>query len=617
MIDDDLGKSAQSTHDRSGFRQLMARIAAAEVGLVLVLEVSRLARDNADWHLLLRIAGFTDTLILDEGGIYDPNDSNDRLLLGFKNAISEFELHGMAARMHGGKVSAASRGDLKLPLPIGLVYDDDRQVALEPDRSIVDAIMLVFKAFRRHKSILGVARWMRRENIELPSRPARGARQGQVCWSLPNPSRLSYILKNPRYAGAYSYGRTKSQRGGDGIKRTSRLPMEQWHTLIPEHHVGFIDWDEFCTNQDIIAKNAMTFAPSPAHSASPRDGAALLQSRVICGQCGSRMKTNAGRVSATAKNSRYYYYRCHNHLAESGRRLCQSISAERVDEAVECFVIDAVNRQNIHLAFVVLKQLRTEFEQADAQRANRIAQFQYEADLAQRRFYEVDPSNRLVAATLESEWNDRLQRLQLAQHQRNEYRREYDSQLSDRQRLRIERLTENFERVWNADNTQNQDRKRLLALLIEDATLTRLGPEVKVQLRLCGGKAVTLAPVELPIPLAQQRRTPTKILADLDRMLDQKSDQEAAEELNRNGCRNSEGKPYSERNVKDLRRYHGLKCYREREFQRLRKQGYQSASEVAQQLGVNTHTIYKWGRQKRRVTKKSSSSEGGIIVCLS
>ena len=334
VIDDDLGKSGQSTLDRSGFLQLMNRITAGEVGLVLVLEVSRLPRDNADWHLLLRIAGFTDTLILDEDGIYDVNDSNDRLLLGFKGAISEFELHGMAARMLGGKLSAASRGELKMLLPIGLAYDHNDQVALDPDRAIVNAIGLVFDAFRRHKSVAAVLRWMHRQKLLLPSRPSHGKQRGQVHWHLPSYEQVSRILKNPRYAGAYCYGRTKNRRGPDQKKRHQKLPMEQWYTLIRDHHVGFIEWDEFCANQDLIAANSKKYAMSPSNS-SARKGAALLQSRVICGRCGRRMQTNCHQAYPSPR----YYYRCYDPPDADGNRLCQSIRAEHVDGAVADFVL--------------------------------------------------------------------------------------------------------------------------------------------------------------------------------------------------------------------------------------------------------------------------------------
>ena len=289
VIDDDQGKSAAHSENRTGFRDLMARIAASEVGILLGLEVSRLARDNADWHQLLRVAGIADTLILDETGIYDPNDSNDKLLLGFKGSFSEFELQGIKARLIGGQRSAAARGALKVPLPIGLSYDNADKVVFDPDRSIVDAIRGVFDAFRRRGSAMAVVKWMHRENIPLPSRPRNGPCRGELRWALPSFAQVRRILRNPRYAGAFVYGRTRMEHQGDGTQRVAIVPMEAWEVCIPGTHVGFIDWDEYRRNRATLASNATAFAPSASRTAAPREGAALLQSRVICGQCGRRM----------------------------------------------------------------------------------------------------------------------------------------------------------------------------------------------------------------------------------------------------------------------------------------------------------------------------------------
>ena len=219
VIDDDQGKSGSYSENRSGFRDLMARIGAGEVGIVLVLEVSRLARDNADWHQLLRLASITDTLILDQADVYDPNDGNDRLLLGFKGTISEFELQEIRARMVGGQRSAARRGALKLSLPIGLAYNEHDEVVFDSDRSVVDAIGLVFETFRRKGSAMAVVKWMHQQNIALPSRPSCGPCRGQVRWNLPSGGQVVYILKNPRYAGTYAYGKTTSERRIDGTAR--------------------------------------------------------------------------------------------------------------------------------------------------------------------------------------------------------------------------------------------------------------------------------------------------------------------------------------------------------------------------------------------------------------
>ena len=612
VIDDDQGKSGAYSGNRSGFRDLMARIAAAEVGIVLGLEVSRLARDNADWHQLLRIAGITETLILDETGIYDPNDGNDRLLLGFKGTMSEFELQGIKACLLGGQRSAAARGALKLALPIGLAYDHSDRVVFDPDRSIVDAVGHVFDSFRRRGSAMQVVKWMHRENIALPSRPRRGVSRGQLRWALPSFSQVGRILKNPRYAGAFVYGRTHTERRADGTERYHAVPMEEWQVCIPGAHAGFIDWDEFLRNQATLASNAAAFLPSGSRTAAPREGAALLQSRVICGHCGRRMGLLYNHPKPSRKQPARYYYVCKERLVRYGRKTCQSIRGDLVDAEISRFVVDMMNRENIDLALAVRQQVGAEFAEADAQRAIRIEAIRYEADLARRRFFEVDPANRLVAAVLEADWNERLRVLEEACREREARTAARDTELSQRQLRRIRELTRDFEQVWNAPETGNADRKRLLGLLIEDATLTRDGYEVTIDLRTRGGRPLTLEAVPLPRPIAQLRKTPPETVAALDRLLQIHTCEAAARELNRMGYRNWQGKPYTAKRVNSTRGAYGLLTYLERERKRLRNQGFSAAGEVADQLGLTPGTVRALGRDEKdsRVERAMIETEG-------
>ena len=610
VIDDDQGKSGSYSENRSGFRDLMARIGAGEVGIVLVLEVSRLARDNADWHQLLRLASITDTLILDQADVYDPNDGNDRLLLGFKGTISEFELQEIRARMVGGQRSAARRGALKLSLPIGLAYNEHDEVVFDSDRSVVDAIGLVFETFRRKGSAMAVVKWMHQQNIALPSRPSCGPCRGQVRWNLPSGGQVVYILKNPRYAGTYAYGKTTSERRIDGTARRRLVPMEQWQVCIPEAHAGFIDWHEYCRNQATMASNAKAYAPWDRRIAAPREGAALLQARVICGRCGSRMSPFYSQARPSRSERSHSYYRCRKQHDRCGKNICQSIRAEAVDCEISRFVIASMNRENINLALSVQDQIRTEFAAADAQRANRIEALRYEVNLAQRRFFEVDPANRLVAATLEADWNERLLNLEQACREREAHTTARDAEISDQQVLRIQELTQDFERVWNAPETKNTDRKRLLGLLIEDATLTRDGYEVSIELRMRGGKTLTLDSVSLPKPVALLKKTRPETLAALDRLLDTHTAKGAARELNRNGHRNWKGELYSTTRVQSMRRDYGLRSHVERMQERLREQGYATAAEMAEQFGVSVYTIRRWARKNCRMERKVILTEG-------
>ena len=618
VIDEDQGKSGAYSGNRSGFRDLMGSIAAGDVGIVLGLEVSRLARDNADWHQLLRIAGITNTLILDETGIYDANDSNDRLLLGMKGTMSEFELHGIKARLVGGQRNAAARGALKIRLPVGLAYNDKDEVVFDPDRSVVDAIRLVFDSFRRMGSAMAVAKWMHRENIVLPSRPRSGPVYGDLRWAPPRVPQVGRILKNPRYAGAYVYGQTHVQRRADGTGRLRTVPMEEWQVCIQDAHVGFIDWDEYLRNRATLRGNAASFLESPARTAAPREGAALLQSRVICGHCGRRMSMQYNNALPHRNRPARYFYVCNEELARYGRKTCQTMRGDLVDAAISRFVIDAMNRENIDLALAIQRQVEVEFAEADAQRARRIEAIRYEADLARRRFCEVDPANRLVAASLEADWNECLRDLEEACQEREDRAAARDTELSARQVERIRELARDFEQVWNAAQTGNADRKRLLGLLIEDATLTRDGSEVTIGMRMRGGRSLTLETLQLPRPMAEIRKTPPETVAAVDRLLDTHGDEGAARELNAMGCRNWKGQLYTAAHVGRIRRAYGLPGYLERATKRLRDQGFSTAAEVAAQLGFNERVVRLLGRTATdaRVERVIVPTEGRRRYCM-
>ena len=547
-------------------------------------------------------------MIADEYRIYDPNDSNDRLLLGFKGTISEFELLGIRERMIGGQLSAARRGALKLKLPIGLVYNERDEVVFDSDRSVVDAIEQVFKLFRRKGSGLAVVKWMWQENIHLPSRPHAGPCRGQLRWNLPSHAQVLRILKNPRYAGTYVYGRTRGERGIDGSTRSRVVPMDQWQVTIPNAHVGFIDWEEYGRNCKILATNAAAYLPREQRIAAPRKGAALLQSRVLCGNCGRRMTVQYTTARPSRNQKAQYYYQCKEKLVRYGKKTCQSIRADGVDEEISRFVVAVMNQQNLDLALAVQEQIHTEFAEVDAQHANRIEKLRYEAHLAQRRFFEVDPANRLVAATLEADWNDRLRDLEQARDEREARAAARNMEISDQQMQRIQQLTQDFEQVWNASDTENTDRKRLLGLLIEDATLRRDGYQVMIQLRMRGGKALTLDPVWLPKPIAQLRKTNPETIFALDQLLETHNEISATEKLNRDGHRNWKGGCYSVKHIRYLRFQYNLQSYLRRQQQRLRTQGYRTASEIAEQLGVNPRIIHEWGRKNRGVTREIIST---------
>jgi len=601
-IDDDQGKSGAHSADRSGFRDLMARIAAGEIGLVLSLEVSRLCRNNTDWHQLLQIAAIADTLILDEAGVYDPNDGNDKLLLGLKGALSEYELQGIRARLIGGQRSKAQRGELRLRLPIGLAYTDTGEIALDPDRAIVEAIELVFATFRRLGSAMQTLKWFRKNAVALPSRPYH--MKGQVHWSVPNHGDIQRMIRNPRYAGCFAYGRTRTRKRPDGTVSYARIAMESWQVCIPDAHVGYIDWDEYRRNQETLKRNMAAFEPGPTRQPAARDGRALLQSRVICGHCGHRMRVRYVAERPTRGQPARWYYYCQHNVVRLGTRTCQSLRADTIDAAVSDFIVAAVNRQNIALALAVREQVRADFKAIDRQHENRIEALRHEADLARRRFMEVDPENRLVAAQLEADWNARLGALDQAIVEREQHSSSHESVASGEQDERVLELANDFGKVWSAPGTGNVDRKRLLGLLIEDVTLTRHNYRARVKLRLRGGKCWSLGFVDLPKPRAAvvRRHASDAVLGELQAILGEGvNDDTAAEQLNRRGHRDSRGDALTRRTVYSIRKRLGWRSGIEQRRERLRERGYLEAPKLAAKLGVDASTVRSRARHGRGI----------------
>lgn len=585
-IDSDLGRSGASAADRDGFQHLVTQVAMGQVGIVLGLEVSRLARNNADWHRLIELAALAETLILDEDGIYDPAHFNDRLLLGLKGTMSEAELHVLKARLQGGIRNKARRGELPLRLPIGLVYRPDGVIALDPDQQITQSLGLLFETFRETGSAMAVVKRFRSEGLEFPRRVRRGIGQGDLLWGTLDHSRVLQILHNPRYAGAFVYGRTRSGRTAELQQTHVKVPREDWQVLIPNAHVGYITWEEFERNQEILHRNAGGFANGRRGSV-PREGAALLQGRVICGHCGARMRVRYQQVQGALSP----YYQCTEASVRQAGKLCQSIRGSHIDEAIGALLLQTVAPTALNVALAVQEEIADRIRQADALRATQLEQARYEAELARRRYLKVDPDNRLVADALEADWNERLRRLDTLQ-QEHERQREADQHLlADDARERIMTLAKDFPRVWKDPRTASIERKRMVALLLDDVTLTK-DEEIAVNVRFRGGKTHSFT-LPRPLPMSRIRKTPDEVVQILDRLLDTCTDREAAARLNQLGHCNWQGQTFTVKKVSLVRRTYGLRS----RYQRLRARGLLTAQELAEQLNVSTTTVQTWGRQ--------------------
>ncbi len=586
VIDSDLGLSGAQARDRDGFQHLVTEVALGHAGIVLGLEVSRLARNNADWHRLLELAAMSRTLILDEDGVYDPASFNDRLLLGLKGTMSEAELHILKSRLQGGILNKARRGELEMPLPVGLVYDGAGRVVLDPDRQVRDSLALLFEVFRDLGSASAVVRRLRAQAAMFPRRIRRGIGKGDLLWGALDVSRALQILHNPRYAGAFAYGRSRIAFNAQLRPVQRSVKQQDWPVLIRDAHEGYIDWPEFERNQHKLRQN-LGFSPGERGS-MPREGNALLQGKLLCGKCGSRMRVHYENLSGQLRP----YYRCTEEIVRRAGKPCQWVHGLAVDEAIGALLLQTVAPTAIEVALAVQDEIVLRIEQAAARRQAQLERARYEAELARRRYAKVDPDNRLVADALEADWNRRLRELDHLQREHERQQHDEQAQLDAPARQRITDLARDFPRVWNDSKTSALERKRMLALLIEDVTLVA-GPSIAVHVRWRGGRTQSLC-VDKPRPIAQIRKTPPDVVKLIDELLETSTDMQAAARLNELGHRNWRGEPFSPKKVMVVRNAYKLRS----RFERLRERGMLTGDEMARHLGVSTTTIHHLGQQR-------------------
>jgi DNA invertase Pin-like site-specific DNA recombinase len=590
VIDQDMGHSGASTTDRLGFQQLVAEVGLGHVGLVLGLEVSRLARNSSDWHHLLEICALTHTLILDEEGLYDPSTFNDRLLLGLKGTMSEAELFMLRARLQGGILNKARRGALKLPLPIGLCYTDGEVIVLDPDLQIQAAIREVIRLFQYTGSACATVRHFHQEHLLFPRRVRSGPHQGEVLWGEIQHHDVLRVLHQPAYAGVYTFGRTRATRTANGKIHIQDVPRSEWIAFVPDAHVGYITFEDYERNEAQLAVNSQAYAP-PRFS-PPREGPALLQGLLICGRCGERMTV---RYHQRRGQRIVPDYLCAHKSIEQGCAPCQRIPGSDLDRAIGALLIERVTPEALALTIAVQEELVRRADEAQRLRHFQVERAQYEADLAQRRYLKVDPDNRLVATVLEAEWNAKLRELEEARAIEEQDNQSDQHQVSTEERVEIKEIPERFRQFWNAQETTARERKRAARLLIEDVTVQKAN-QIVAQIRFKGGATQTIR-VALPPPFAQSRLTAPETLAAIDRLLDEYTDAQVAEQLNQQGYRTFDGLFFHSTHVYQLRRHHGLVD----RYTRLRAQGMLTAEELAHCHDVSAQTIWHWYRQGRIV----------------
>src|SRR6266852_4781789 len=541
-LDRDLGKTGTEMARREDFKTLVAEVSMGQVGAVFALEVSRLARSNLDWHRLLELCALTETLVIDEDGCYDPADFNDGLLLGLKGAMAQAELHFLHARLQGGKLNKAKKGELRFPVPVGFCYDEQTRIVMDPDAEVRAAVGLVFRLFRETGSAFGVMQRFAESELRFPG-PEGGVH-----------------------------------------KRIQAVAMSDWRVSLKEHHEGYITLEEFFKNQERLEKNRTngeeTLLAGPA-----REGWALLQGLLLCGTCG-----HALTVRYTGNGGIYPCYLC-NRLRRDGlaSKDCMSFRCDLLDAAIAEEVLKALQPAEIELALAALQELESRDRTLSRQWQMRLERAEYEAALAERRYQEVDPSQRLVAGTLERRWNDALLQLEDLKKQAAEFLHQEARVATPEQKAKVLALASDLPRVWHAHTTQAKDRKRMLRLLIKDITVEKaLNPkQLLAHIRWQGGACTDIC-VQLPPNIADRVRYAAAVVDRVWHLAQSLPDGDIADCLNQEGQVSAVGKPFTGSMIQWIRyRYQIPRAT-------LVRPEELTVQQVAERFRVSPNVVYYW-----------------------
>jgi DNA invertase Pin-like site-specific DNA recombinase len=590
IIDNDQGISAAHSQNRPGYQRLISMLALREVGIVLGLEVARLTRNNLDWYQLLELAAAFDVLIADEDGVYDPSEFNDRLLLGLKGTLSEVELYQIRSRLWRGRLNKVKRGLYRFMLPVGMEWDEvTGKPRLAIDQSVRHAIAQVYDLFGQLHSARAVLTYLGQKELEIPRLHIRPGQGRQLVWQRPSYGAIYAFLTNPVYAGVYAYGKKEWQIDPTTQRKQLRSrPRDEWFTFIPDHHPGYITLVEYEENRRLLANNSTRY---PESQGAPREGVALLQGLVYCGQCGRNIliRYNEGRA----------YYICNNDQVRFGASLCQQVNSARVDKLVVDRFLAVVNQGSLELSFAYEEKLSQEATVIDLRRQEKLQRYTYEAELAQRRYKMVDPANRLVAQTLETEWNTSLLRLE-------EARQEYAAQKpkATEQKLTLAQMRQmiaNLASHWTHEKMRSQDRKALLRCLIESVFLRGKGKMVQIRVYWQGG---AMSEMEVPKRLWSD----PSIYCGIKELAITLTDKEIADHFNREGIRSVTGKLWQTSRVSHFRSLHQIpSTFSRNPTLRIPDSGYLTAAEVAAQLEVGGYAVRYWC-QKGILTGKLTGS---------
>ena len=588
VLDRDLGMSGAQITGREDFKTLVADVSMSQVGAVFALEVSRLARSNLDWHRLLELCALTHTLVIDADGCYDPGDFNDGLLLGLKGTMAQAELHFLRGRLLGGKLNKAQKGELRFPLPVGFCYDDQGRTVVDPDDEVRGAVQLVFRLFQETGSAYAVVQRFAQDGLRFPKRAYGGAWAGKLIWGRLSHGRVLTLIRNPSYAGTYVFGRYQYAKSitpeGEVRKNMRAVPMPDWRVHLPEHHEGYITVEEFDQNRQRLAHNR-TNGEGTVLSGPAREGLALLQGLLLCGTCGRSLT-----MRYQGNGGIYPIYECNWRRREGlATKNCLDVRTDLLDDAICDEVFKALKPAELELALAALNELEQRDQAIMRQWQMRIERAEYECALAERRYEEVDPSNRLVAASLERRWNEALLHLDKIKAEVAAFRNQKARVVTPEQKTKILALARDLPRVWRATTTQAKDRKRMLRLVIRDITVEKVvdARQVVLHVRWQGG-ACSDTTVELPRRIADRLRYPPQIVDRVRELSHQLSDPQIVEALNEQGLRSSRGLEFSLAMIKWIRSRYAIPsvCLKRPEELTVRQ--------LADRLAVSIHFVHYW-----------------------
>ena len=581
IIDTDLGLSGTAINHREGLKTLLGRVTLGEIGIILSYEVTRLCRNCSDWYPLLDVCGYKGCLIADNDGVYDPASANGRLLLGLKGQLSELELHTLRSRLNAGLLNKAQRGDLCLKLPVGLIRDTHNIVLKDPHQEVQQRLDMIFSLFLQLKSASKVLQYLNNHNLPIPRRNS----YGDLLWKKPTVSAILSLLKNPAYAGAFVYGRTRTlpQNNPSGKKIQKLLPQHQWKIIVKDKYPSYISWETFEKIQAMLYDNYLEYDRNKTRGV-PRQGSALLHGILYCGECGHKMVVQYKQVTR---------YIC-NYLRQQYRvPVCQYIPADPIDAHVVKAFFEALSPVELDAYSKALENQKQRGEQLNQAYLKQIQRLRYQANLAQRQFDQVDPDNRLVASELERRWENSLRELKQAE-QDYEAKKNHQSLpcLAPELKEIFTKIGQKLPQIWDSTVLSNAQKKALLRSLIDKVVIHRSARDI-VQTRIIWkGGATTTMDIPITVGSFAELSCAEEMESTIVELAEQGvSDEEIAQRLTDKGYRSPLRNHVLANTVKSIRLKHRL-LRRPSQSHPRRIQGYLTVPQIAQLLGIDRHWIY-------------------------